>query len=87
VELSEVYVSLAPAKKDGKPGAMIQDGKALGHRYYPADRSIKVPIPAPDSTGIFYLEIAASLRSGGSATLPMWFYNSRANDQRPSRKP
>jgi hypothetical protein len=83
VELSEVYVSLAPWR-DGKPGAMIRDGEALRYGYYPADRSIEVTLPAPDWTGIFYLELAGTLRSGGSVTLPIWFYNFRAPEVRPS---
>lgn len=81
VELSEVYVSLAPVGQDGRTGAMIRDGEALRYGYYPADRSIVFSIPAPASTGIFYLEISASLKSGGSVTLPIWFYNPRVENR------
>jgi hypothetical protein len=55
---------------------MIRDGEALRYGYYPADRSIVFSVPTPPSAGIFHLEIAASLKSGGSVTLPVWFYYS-----------
>lgn len=86
LELSEVYVSLASVNNDGGASRMIRDGEALRYGYYPADRSIVFSVPAPPSAGIFYLEIAASLKSGGSVTLPVWFYHSQTEEavQRPS---
>jgi hypothetical protein len=76
LELSEVYISLAAVNKDGGTGPMIRDGEALRYGYYPPDRSIVFFISTPRTAGMFYLEIAGSLKSGGSVTLPVWFYNS-----------
>jgi hypothetical protein len=80
LELSEVYVSLASVNKDGGAGRMIRDGEAFRYGYYPADRSITLSVPSLPSAGIFYLEIAASLKSGGSVTLPVWFYHSQPEE-------
>lgn len=70
LELSEVYVSLS------SKGVPIREGEPLGYGYYPADRSVAFPIRYPASTGVYYLEIGASLKRGGSVTLPVWFYHS-----------
>jgi hypothetical protein len=77
VELSEVYVSVAPVDRDGRIGHMIQDGKALGYGYYPPGQPVAALIPAPVAKGLFYVEIAASMKAGGSVTLPVWFINFR----------
>jgi hypothetical protein len=74
-ELSEVYVSLATAGKDGHPETFLRDGIALGYNYYPADRRIDIPISGFKASGLYYVEIGATLKAGGSATVEFWFYH------------
>jgi hypothetical protein len=75
VELEEVFISLAPLGRDGKPGSYIKNGEALNWGYYPAERPITIAIPELKTTGIYYMEIGAKLRAGGSATEQVWFYH------------
>ena len=79
VELKEVFISLAPLGVDGRPGKLIKDGEDLKYGYYPAERSIQIPISGLKGAGIYYLEIGATLRNGGSSTLQIWFYYSKEN--------
>jgi hypothetical protein len=75
-ELSEVYVSLATVGKDGHPETFLRDGIALGYNYYPADRRIDIPISDLKAPGLYYVEIGAKLKTGGSATVEFWMYHS-----------
>ena len=75
VELSEVYVSLAPTGPDGKPKQFLKDGEKLGYGYYPAERGIEIPISGLKEKGIYYMQIGATLRTGGSSTIELWIYN------------
>lgn len=77
VELKEVYISLAPLQADGHQGKFIKDGEKLGYGYYPAERSITIPVSGLKGSGIYYLEIGAELRNGGTSTLEIWFYHSK----------
>ena len=74
-ELQEVFVSIATIKSDGSPARFVQDGKALGYGFYPAQRAITFDIPKPEKSGIYYLEIGATLSSGGVVTIEHWFYH------------
>jgi hypothetical protein len=74
VELSEIYISIAPVGADGRPQKFIRDNEKLGYGYYPAERIIEIPISGLNTTGIYYMEIGAALRSGGISTLELWFY-------------
>jgi hypothetical protein len=73
VELSEVFVSLAPVTSDGEPGTFITNAQKLGYGYYPADRGIPISITEMNTGGIYYLKIGAELRAGGSSTTQIWF--------------
>jgi hypothetical protein len=73
-ELSEVYVSLAPVQTNGRLGAFIRSGQAVGNGYYPAERAIAIPIPHPPLPGVYYLEIGADLAGGGVATTQLFFH-------------
>lgn len=75
VELAEVFVSLASLNPDGKVGAYLKRSEALGWGYYPAERVITVAIPKPNATGLYYLEIGATKKAGGSLTMQVWFYH------------
>ena len=76
-ELTEVFISLAPVKADGAVGTFLpnQDGRPLKYGYYPAERGIEFDLPAPETPGVYYLEIGATLRSGGVITIENWFYH------------
>jgi hypothetical protein len=75
VELSEVFLSLAPVKSDGNPGTFLKTAQKLGYGYYPAEQSIPVTITEPKTPGIYYLKIGAKFRAGGSTTTEIWFYH------------
>jgi hypothetical protein len=79
VELKKVFISLALLGADGRPGKFIKDGEELKYGYYPAERSVQIPISGLKSEGIYYLEIGATLRNGGSSTLQILFYHSKEN--------
>ena len=74
-ELSEVFVSVASLDSDGSPRNFILDGEELGYGYYPKDRGIHFEIPKPPKTGVYYLEIGASLKDGGGVNIEDWFYH------------
>ena len=74
VELSEIDISIAPVGPDGRPQKFIRDSEKLGYGYYPAERIIEIPISGLTSPGIYFMEIGATLRSGGVSTLELWFY-------------
>jgi hypothetical protein len=73
VELSEVFLSLAPVKSDGEPGTFIKNAQKLGYGYYPAERGIPISITELKTPGIYHLKIGAELRAGGSSTTQIWF--------------
>lgn len=75
VELTEVYISLALVGTDGRLMPGIKNGEKLNYGYYPAERSIEIPISGLKAKGTYYIEINANLRGGGSSTVELWFYN------------
>lgn len=77
VELSEVFISIAPLAADGSTGKFIIDGKKLGYGYYPAERGIEIPVAGLKESGIYYLEIGAELKNGGTSTQEIWFYHTK----------
>jgi hypothetical protein len=74
-ELGEVYITLSRIDQAGRAGRPIRDAVPLGLNYYPAGQRIDFPIANPGSEGIYYLEIGATLKTGGSITLPVYFYH------------
>jgi hypothetical protein len=74
-ELTEVYISLAPVEEDGSTGPFIRNGEALKYGYYPAERAIPIEILYLETPGIYYMEIGATLKNGGSATVEFLFYH------------
>jgi len=75
VDLSEIYVTVARIGRDGQRGKPNRDGQPLKYGYYPADQRIGFTISNPGSPGIYSLEVGATLKSGGSITLPVLFYH------------
>jgi hypothetical protein len=76
-ELTEVFVTLAPAGDDGRPGRPVRSGQPLRHGFYPADRGIPIAIPFTElgRPGLYHLLIAATIRGGGAASLEAWFHH------------
>jgi len=75
VELAEVFVSLAPVQPDGQAGRFMQQDRPLQRGFYPAARGITIPIAGVTAPGVYYLEISATLRAGGSSSARLWFYH------------
>lgn len=76
VELSEVYVSVEALGPDGRPARSIRKAEALGYGDYPAERGIPIKLTDVGTAGLYQLDIAATLVSGGSTNLRFWFYQS-----------
>jgi hypothetical protein len=74
-ELAELYLSLAPGESNGRLGQFLSSRQPLRYGFYPADRSITITVPKPKAPGIYYLEIGATLRAGGSSSTKLWFYH------------
>jgi hypothetical protein len=72
-EFSEIFVSLTALPSDGNPRKEIWNGKPLGYGYYPAGRSITIPLHPLPAPGMYLVELAATLRTGGSITQEIWF--------------
>lgn len=77
VALDGLFLSLA-AERDGQAGAYVLKDQPLERGYYPAGEVITISIPALAAPGIYYLEIGATLRAGGSSVAGLWFYHPRA---------
>jgi len=68
VELSAVFVSLATTGAGGAPATYLQRDENLAYGFYPAERGIDIPLRPLTARGIYFVRIAATLASGGSAT-------------------
>lgn len=75
LELIEVYISLAIVGMNGNPRVFLKDAEALEYGYYPAERGIAVPISGLKETGIYFIEVGATMRGGGSSAIELWFYH------------
>jgi hypothetical protein len=74
-ELTEVYVTIATVDDQGRRAKYLRKGVPLQLGYYPAGKGIVVPVTGLKEPGVYYLELAATLRSGGSAAVDLWFYH------------
>jgi hypothetical protein len=75
VDLGEVFVSLAPVDPRGLPGRFLMNGEPLRYGYYPADRGLPIKLPELKVRGLYFMEIGATLGSGGAATTNLWFHS------------
>ena len=78
MELQELYLSVREVGFDGQDKRTLVDGEALQYGYYPANRGIDVNVRAPDLPGLYRLELAARLKSGGATTAELWFYHAQS---------
>jgi hypothetical protein len=74
VELTEVFVTLAAAGAEGQVRTFLKDGEKLGYGYYPAERALEIPIVGLKASGVYYMQIGATMRGGGTSTIELWFY-------------
>jgi hypothetical protein len=77
-ELTEVFLSLAKIRADGRREAFLRHDEPLGYGYYPADRGITIPVANLTDSGFYYLQIGANLRGGGVSTVEVLFYHSHS---------
>lgn len=71
-ELSEVFVALSRVAADGKRSD-VSAAKPLRYGFYPAGRSIRIPVGPIVRPGTYLLEIGATLRDGGAVSHEVWF--------------
>ncbi len=76
VQLKEVYVSLAKVDDQGKTKEFLLEGMPLGLFFYPAQREIPVNLQGFQETGIYKVDISATLQSGSDTSLSMFLYHS-----------
>ena len=74
VEFSEIYISIAQLSEDEKREIVIKQREKLGYGYYPADRSIEIPLSGIKEKGIYNMQVEGILRNGGTSTIETWFY-------------
>jgi len=75
VQLSQVYVTIAPVTTTGELGGFVRKEKPLDYGYYPADREVLIDITGLPASGLYYVEISATLTRSGSSTTRLWFYH------------
>ena len=71
-ELSEVFVALSSLRADGQR-VPTSDPKPLKYGFYPAGRSIRIPVGPVLKPGNYLVEIGATLRGGGAVSYELWF--------------
>jgi hypothetical protein len=86
VELTEVFVTLAAAGADGQPKTFLKEGEKLGYGYYPAERALEIPIVGLKRSGVYYMQIGATMRGGGTSTIELWFYADSGGTSEPGGK-
>ena len=78
VGLSEVYVTVASTRPDGKPASYLQRDEKLGYGFYPAERAIDVRLPSLTERGVYFVGISATREGGGGATRNFLLYHAGA---------
>ena len=71
-EFGEVYLSL---EQVGTSPSVLRHEEALGYGYYPANRPLRIPVEGLSAKGFYRLTVAATLKSGGTATSELWLYH------------
>jgi len=67
VELTEVFLTVIPILPNGQLGKPLQKAKPLEYGYYPAERSVAIPLGRLEA-GLHYVEVSAQLAPGGSGS-------------------
>ena len=72
-ELEEVFVGLTSTSGGGSTTAVVSKPAPLRYGYYPAGRSIRIPIGPIAAPGTYMAEIGATLKTGGAISHEFWF--------------
>jgi hypothetical protein len=77
VKLQEVYLTLGPADGEGRPmpGKLVKDHQPLNQGFYPAERPVRIKLPALRPPGLYYLEVSATLPSGSPVSVPSLLFD------------
>ena len=73
--INEIYISIASADNSGTPQTFLVDSEPLSYGYYPAHRALTIPLSGFMDSGIYYVEISAILRNGGSTIYSFLVYH------------
>lgn len=76
VKLQEVFVTLGLADGGGQftGDTLVKDREPQHQGYYPAERPIRIKLPALDPPGVYRLEVSATLPNGNPVAVePMLF--------------
>ena len=73
VQVEEIFVSVASLRPSGEPGPYAIDKRPAALGYYPAGRAAAIPVPAPSATGVYRLDLGATLTQGGTSALTAYF--------------
>lgn len=71
-ELREVFVALSSVRADGRR-TPLSNPTPLKYGFYPAGRSIRIPVGPVLRPGNYLVEIGATLRGGGAVSHEFWF--------------
>lgn len=71
-ELTEVFVGVWVVTGSGQLRA-VTAAKPLNYRFYPAGRSIPIPLGPLPASGVYFVEIGATLPGGGAISHEVWF--------------
>jgi hypothetical protein len=74
-ELNEVFLSLARLGPKDRLEKPIRDAVPLAYGYYPATAPIVVDLPLSSQSGIYLVEVSATIRAGGNTSIRFWFYH------------
>jgi hypothetical protein len=78
-ELNELFIGLTAVSADGKTSAALSKPVPLRYGYYPAGRSIRIPVGPIPKPGIYFVEIGATLKGGGAISRELWFIHAAAS--------
>jgi hypothetical protein len=73
VQVNEIFISVAPLKPNGDPGAYVVDKRPAELGYYPAGRPAAITLQTPSAAGVYRLDLGATLTQGGTSALTAYF--------------
>lgn len=72
-KLKEIFLTVSPAEGNDAP-PLVQN-QPLGYGFYPAREPTLFSLDAPESPGLYRVDLAARFHRGGSATETFCFYH------------
>ena len=77
--LREIYVTLAPVKRQVESRTPIFEKKPLGYGLYMAKQATVFPLAKPEIAGLYEVGIECSIWGSGSATMSFYFYHAEGS--------